>query len=155
MAGKLKKPIALSHAKARHKYHIEQTLEAGIRLLGGEIKSLRAGKASIVGSFVKIEKGKVLLRGAYMALYPYSEPYDPYRSRKLLLHKKEIRQLGHILEAKGKTIVPLRLYFKKALAKVEIAVAVGKKLHDKRETLKRRTQDREAARALSQHRKRQ
>ena len=154
MAGKLKKPITLSHAKARHKYHIGQTLEAGIRLLGGEIKSLRAGKASIAGSFVRIEKGKVFLRGTYMALYPYSEPYDPYRARELLLHKKEIRQLSHILEAKGKTIVPLKLYFKEALAKVEIAVAVGKKLHDKRETLKRRTQDREAARALSQHRKR-
>ena len=143
----------IRNTKAYHNYNVGQKTEAGIALKGTEVKSIRAGNAQLVSSFIKIEKGNTVLYHAYIAEYAFGNVnnHDPWRPRRLLLHKKEIQRFKFDLEAKGKTLIPLRMYFKKGLVKIEIALCTGKHLHDKRETLKRKTIMREAERDLRRH----
>ena len=141
-AGKL---IA-NNKKAYHDYFIEEKYEAGISLHGTEVQSLRMGKCSIKESFIRIENGEVLIYGMHISPYEKGNIFnkDPLRVKKLLLHKKEInKMLGKIAE-KGYTLVPLRVYFKGSLAKVEIGLAKGKKLYDKRQDIAKKDQRREA-----------
>ena len=141
-AGKL---IA-NNKKAYHDDFIEEKYEAGISLHGTEVKSLRMGKCSIKESFIRIENGEVLIYGMHISPYEKGNIFnkDPLRVKKLLLHKKEInKMLGKIAE-KGYTLVPLRVYFKGSLAKVEIGLAKGKKLYDKRQDIAKKDQRREA-----------
>jgi SsrA-binding protein len=135
--------------RARHDYHILETWEAGIVLAGTEVKSLREGKASIGDAYGVVRDGEVYLMNLHISPYErggYSN-HEPDRSRKLLLHKKEIRRLIGAVERQGLTLVPLEIYFKRGLAKVTLALAKGKKLHDKREAARERDAAREMARA--------
>jgi len=148
----MKKPqdgikIITKNKKARFEYAIEETFEAGISLVGSEVKSLRAGKANLVDSYALIRNGELFLLHAHIATYPPSGIFnhDPRRNRKLLMHKREIARLIGKLKQRGLTIVPLMIYFKKGRAKVELALAHGKKKYDKRDTIKKR----EAGRAIS------
>jgi len=137
--------------KATHDYHILETWEAGLVLTGTEVKSLRAGKASIKEGFARVSQGEVFLEGVNITPYEQGNRYnhDPVRSRKLLLNRREIERLIGSVEQRGLTLVPLELYFKNGRAKVTLALARGKKQHDRREDLKRRDAEREVARALS------
>lgn len=140
--------------RARHDYHILETWEAGLVLSGTEIKSVRAGKVSLAEAFGVIRRGEIWLEG--MTISPYESGgyvnHEPRRTRKLLMHTREIRRLIGAVEQKGLTLVPLDLHFTRGRAKVTLALGRGKKLHDKRETLKRRIADREAARAVGRRR---
>ena len=150
MKKKAVKQIA-GNKKARHDYFIEETLEAGIVLTGTEIKSVRSGKASIKESFAKVEKGEVILYGMNISPYEQGNRFnkDPLRPRKLLLHKREIRKLIGQTTREGLTLVPLSLYINQdGLAKVELAVARGKKLYDKRDSMAKRDADRKIDRAM-------
>ena len=142
--------LIASNKKALHDYFVLQKLEAGIELTGTEVKSLREGKANLKDSYVAIERGEARLVGAHISPYSHGniQNHDPERKRRLLLHKREIEKLHEQIQEKGLTVVPLRLYFKKGRVKTEIAVVRGKKLYDKRETEKRREQEREAAAAM-------
>lgn len=135
--------------RARHDYHILETVEAGLVLRGCEVKSLRQGQASLAESFARVDDGEVFLHGMYIA--PYQEgPYDnppPRRRRKLLLHRREIARLASKASGTGYTLVPLSLYFKRGLAKVELALVQGKRQYDKREAIKKREAEREMRRA--------
>jgi SsrA-binding protein len=136
--------------KARHDYHLLETWEAGLVLTGTEVKSLREGKASLGEAYAHVRRGEVWLEGLTISPYAqgsYNNP-PPTRSRKLLLHKREIRKLIGGTTQKGLTVVPLELYFKDRVAKVAIALARAKKQHDKREDLKKREQEREVARVF-------
>lgn len=126
--------------RARHEYHIDETVEAGIMLIGSEVKALREGKATMNDCYARIDKGEAWLLNLHISPYgPASQfGHDPTRTRKLLLHAREIERLMGKVKAKGFTLVPLRLYFKDGRAKVEVALARGKKMHDKRETLRAR-----------------
>ncbi len=137
--------------KATHDYHILETWEAGVVLTGTEVKSLRNGKASIKEAYARVRNGEVFLEGMNITPYEQGNRYnhDPVRSRKLLLHRREIEKLIGAVEQKGLSLIPLELYFKGGRAKVAVALARGKKLHDKRETLTRRTAEREPARDVS------
>ena len=136
--------------EARHNYHILDTWEAGIVLTGTEVKALREGKANITDAFGTVKNGEIFLLNLHIS--PYERGgyvnHEPTRTRKLLLHRKEIRRLIGGMEREGLTLVPLELYFKKGVAKVALALGKGKKLHDKRETARQRDADREMARAL-------
>lgn len=141
--------VVATNRKAKHDYFILDTLEAGIALQGSEIKSLRAGKLSLAQSYVTIKDGReAWLLSAHIA--PYDEAsrfnHDPIRPRKLLLHKSEIRRLWDMVRQKGVTIIPLRVYLRNGLAKVEIAVVKGKKLYDKRSDIAKRDVEREIER---------
>ena len=141
--------------KAYHDYSIEETVDAGIALTGTEIKSVRAGKVNLAQSFARVENGEVWLINAHIAHYDAGNRHnhEPTRSRKLLLHRDEISMLAGKASQKRLTLVPLRLYLsKKSLAKVELGLAKGKKLYDKRETLARRQTDREIERTLKTYR---
>ena len=140
-----------SNRRARHDYTILATLEAGIVLTGSEIKSIRAGRVSLQESYAVIERGEAWLVGAHIASYPMAgyADHEPTRLRKLLLHKKEIRELAHDVRAKGVTLVPLRLYLSNGRAKVEIGVARGKKQYDKREAIRERDTKRDLERQLA------
>lgn len=131
-------PPTIKNRKAYHDYSIEDTYEAGIELRGTEVKSLRAGKASFTDAFAFLQDGEVLLRELYIKPYEQGSYYnhDPRRPRKLLLHKKEIRELDKAVQQKGFTIIPLKIYFKGGYAKVLIGVAKGKKQFDKRDSIK-------------------
>ena len=137
--------------RARHDYDILETFECGIALQGSEVKSLRAGKASLEDSYASVERDEVWLYGCDIPEYLQGnrENHKPKRPRKLLLHRREIDKLIARAQDRGMTIVPLKLYFKRGLAKVEISVAKGKKLHDKRESLKKQDAKREIDRALN------
>ena len=139
-----------TNRKAYHDFEIMERHEAGIELVGTEVKSLRLGQVSMTGAYVQIEKAQALLSG--MTIQPYSHGnrfnHEAGRQRRLLLHKREIDKLRADVEAAGHTLVPLRLYFRKRVVKVEIGVCRGKKLVDKRETLKKKTSTREAQRAI-------
>ena len=137
--------------KATHDYHILDTIESGIVLTGTEVKSLRNGKASIKEAYARVRNGEVFLEGMNITPYEQGNRYnhDPVRSRKLLLHRREIEKLIGAAEQQGLTLIPLELYFKRGQAKVVLALARGKKQHDKREDLKRRIAERETARAVS------
>jgi len=142
--------------KATHDYHILETWESGIVLTGTEVKSLRNGKASIKEAYARVRNGEVFLEGMNITPNEQGNRYnhDPVRARKLLLHRREIEKLIGAVEQRGLTLVPLELYFKNGRAKVVLALGRGKKAHDKREDLKRRVAEREAARAMSRGRSR-
>ncbi len=146
-----RKQSVARNPKATHDYHILDTFETGIVLTGTEVKSLRNGKASIKEAYARVRKGEVFLDGMNITPYEQGNRYnhDPVRTRKLLLHRKEIERLIGATEREGLTLVPLELYFRNGRAKVAIALARGKKQHDKREDLKRRIADREVARAVA------
>jgi len=136
--------------KAQHDYHILQTLEAGIALSGSEIKSIREGRVSIREAYVRPLNDELWLIGAHIAHYPPAGllNHDPTRDRRLLVHRKELRELARAVEAEGVTIVPLRLYLKRGLAKLEIALAKGKKSYDKRAAIAKKEAERQMERAL-------
>lgn len=138
--------LIANNKKAYHDYFIEDTLEAGITLVGTEVKSLRMGKCSIKESFIKIESGQVMVYGMHISPYEKGNIFnkDPLRVRKLLLHKRQIQKLTGQLAQKGYTIVPLKVYFRGSLAKMEIGLAKGKKLYDKRQDIAKKDQMREA-----------
>ena len=138
--------LVANNKKARHDYFIEDTYEAGISLAGTEVKSLRMGKCSIKESFVRVENGEVYIYGMHISPYEKGNIFnkDPLRIRKLLLHKYEINKLAGKLKEKGLTLVPLQVYFKGSLVKVEIGLARGKKLYDKRQDIAKKDQRREA-----------
>lgn len=138
--------LIANNKKARHEYFLDEFYEAGIELAGTEVKSLRMGKCSIKEAWVRIQNGEVFLYQMHISPYEKGNLFnrDPLRPRKLLLHKVQIRKLEQQIKTKGYTIVPVRVYFKKSLAKVEIALARGKKLYDKRADLARRDQERQA-----------
>jgi SsrA-binding protein len=142
--------LIASNKKAFHDYFVLQKLEAGLELTGTEVKSLRDGKANLKDSYVVIKGDEAFLLGAHISPYTHGniQNHAPERTRKLLLHKREIEKLHVQIVEKGLTIVPLRLYFKGSRVKAEIAVVRGKKQYDKRETEKRREADREAAAAM-------
>jgi SsrA-binding protein len=140
-----KKNDALRHteirnAKALRDYFVDERFEAGIQLRGTEVKSIRAGKAQISDAFGRIEKGEVWLHNAHIEQYAFGNIFnhDAKRIRKLLLHRRHIEKIKHALEAGGKALVPLRMYFKEALVKVEVALCTGKQNFDKRDDLKKR-----------------
>jgi SsrA-binding protein len=134
--------------KARHEYSILQTYEAGIVLTGTEVKSLREGKANLVDSYASLDKGEVWLNSVHISEYKYGSisNHDPVRRRKLLLNKSEIRKLIGKVKEKGLTLIPLRLYFRKGRVKVELALAKGKKVYDKRESIAKRDLQRDQER---------
>jgi len=144
--------VVAENRRARFNYEIGETVEAGIALTGSEVKSLRSGKATIAESYADAKGGEIWLVNANIPEYQQAGPYNnhaPKRPRKLLLHEREIDKMAAAVEREGMTIVPLKLYFnERGRAKVELAVARGKKLHDKRETEKKRSWDREKSRLL-------
>lgn len=145
------KKLVANNKKARHDYFLEEIIEAGIALTGTEIKSVRQGKVSIKESYAKVEKGEMILYGMNISPYKEGNRYnvDPLRPRRLLLHKREIRKMIGAITREGMTVVPLRMYInERGLAKVEIALAKGKKLYDKRETLARKDASRRMDRAI-------
>ncbi|QNM06091.1 SsrA-binding protein SmpB [Qiania dongpingensis] len=138
--------LVANNKKAYHDYFIDDTYEAGISLSGTEVKSIRMGKCSIKESFVKIERGEVYIFGMHVSPYEKGNIFnkDPLRVRKLLLHGYEINKLVGKIQQKGFTVVPLKVYFKGSLVKVEIGLARGKKLYDKRQDIAKKDQKREA-----------
>ena len=143
-------PIYATNKRARHDYTILEHLEAGIALTGSEIKSIRQGRMSLLDSFVRLKDGQAWLTNAYIAPYPggFGREYDPRATRKLLLHKRQIAALERSSEGKNLTIVPLKVYTNRNLAKIEIALVVGKKLYDKRDALRQKDIERDVERAL-------
>jgi len=148
--------VVAVNKRARHEYHILETFEAGIALNGSEVKSMRTGGVNIKEAFAKIENTEVFIHS--MHINPYEQAsnfnHDPLRIRKLLLHKQEIKRLIGQTSQKGLTLVPIQIYFKKGMAKIEIALAKGKKLYDKRDAIKKKIVSRETEKALKQHQKR-
>ena len=142
--------IIATNKKAYHEYYIEDTFEAGIVLTGTEVKSIRAGKVNLKESFCRIKNGELFINNMNISPYDFGnrENHDPTRMRKLLLHHAEIDKLIRLTEQKGLAMVPTKLYFKRNYVKLEIGVGRGKKLHDKRQTLKGKEADREMAKAL-------
>ncbi len=140
-----------TNRKARHEFEIIETLEAGLVLTGSEIKSVREARVSLQEAFVTIDAGEAWLQGAHIAPYEWAgyAGHEPLRRRKLLLHRREIRQLGFSTRAKGMTLVPLRLYLKNGRAKLELGLARGKKLFDKRQTLRERETKRQVEREMA------
>lgn len=138
----------IKNRKARHEFHVEETYEAGISLEGTEVKSLRNGKASLSEAFAYLKQGEVWLRDMYIKPYKHGSHsnHDPRRERKLLLHKREIREMDKAINKKGYTLAPLKLYFKKGYAKVLIGIAKGKQKHDKRQDIKERDMKRDLER---------
>lgn len=134
------KKILADNRKARHEYFIEDTYECGIALVGTEVKSIRSGKANIKDSYVKIKNAEAFIIGMHVSPYEKGNIFnrDPFRERKLLLHKREINKLGQLSLADGYSLIPLNLYLKDGLVKMEIAVAKGKKLYDKRHDIAER-----------------
>ncbi len=142
--------IVTTNRKAYHNYHISETYEAGLELIGSEVKSIRQGRVSIQEAYAAVEEGEVWVHS--MRINPYEqasfETHDPDRKKRLLLHKREIRKLKTKTQERGYTLIPLRLYFRKNLAKLEIGVARGKKQYDKRETIKKKEDARRMERGL-------
>lgn len=140
--------LIAGNKKAYHDYFIDATYEAGISLHGTEVKSLRMGKCSIKESFIRIENGEVIVYGMHISPYEKGNIFnrDPLRPKKLLLHKYEINKIAGRIREKGYTLVPLKVYFKGSLVKVEIGLARGKKLYDKRQDIAKKDQRREAER---------
>ncbi len=142
--------VVATNRKAHHDYNILETYEAGIALLGSEIKSVRDNRVSLGEAYVRADGGELWLVGAHIARYEAASymSHEPTRARKLLMHRKQIRLLLGKLTEKGLTLVPLRMYIKERTAKLEIGLGRGKKLYDKRETIMRRESDREIERTL-------
>jgi SsrA-binding protein len=143
--------VVAENRRARHDYHIEETYEAGIALTGSEIKSVRAGRLNLRGSYARFVNEEIFLYEMHISPYEQAGVYynhDPLRPRKLLLHRREIRRLIGLIRQKGLTLVPLRVYFKGRRAKVELGVARGKKVYDKREDIAKREAQRDIERAI-------
>ncbi len=155
MAKEQGRKLVAQNRKARHDYHVEDTYEAGLVLTGTEVKSLRAGRASLVDGFAEVRDDEVWLQGVHIPEYTQGTwtNHEPRRARKLLLHRREIERIESRVKEKGLTLVPLALYFKDGNAKVEIALARGKKAYDKRQAIAQREADREAAREMGRRAK--
>ena len=163
MAKKLKeiesgrtRPLAINR-KARYQYHILERLEAGLALLGTEVKAIRAGQADLNAGFARIENNQAVLYEVYIKPYEYGHQFnhEPRRPRRLLLHRREIHKLFNHLRLKGRTLVPLELYGnQRGKIKVTLGLCQGKRMVDRRETLKRKTAERETARAIAAHQRR-
>ena len=152
----MEQQIVVTNRKAFHNYHILDKYEAGMELLGSEVKSLREGNANLREAYVIIRKGQAWVSGVHIKPYSHTgfDGHEPVRNRKLLLHSREIIKLKAMLDQKGLTAIPLRIYFnKKGLAKLELALAKGKKIYDKKIALKERDIKRESQRELSERRK--
>ena len=143
--------LIAENRKARHEYFIEERYEAGLVLLGTEVKSLRQGRANLKDSYAKFRKGELYVHQMHISPYPfaYYNNHDPLRTRKVLLHNHELRQLTSKLNERGFALIPLRLYFREGKVKVELALAKGKRQYDKRQTIR----DRDEKRELDRHRK--
>lgn len=152
MKEKVEKRVLCSNRKAYHDYHIEESIEAGIELKGTEIKSLREGKANLKDSYAVLKDGEVFLLGCHISPYSHGNIFnhDPLRTRKLLLRREEIKRLAGKVTQRGFTLIPLKIYLNKGRAKVEIALARGKKLFDKREAIKEKDLRRESEKALKE-----
>ena len=137
--------IIATNRKARHNYHISDEIEAGIVLVGTEVKSIREGRVNLKEAYADIKNNEVFLRNLNVTPYPYAyyDNHDPKRARKLLLHRREIDRLTVKLKERGFTLVPLKIYFKNGKIKVQLGLAKGKKLYDKRETIKKRDVERD------------
>lgn len=148
-AGQVK--VVASNRRARRNYSIVDTVEAGLVLVGSEVKSLRAGRLELKDSYAHIDRGEAFLIGAHISPYDFAREggHEPERARKLLLHRREIDRLAGQIAEKGLTLIPLQIYFKDGKAKVELGLAKGKTTYDKRETLKERDSKREIERARS------
>lgn len=149
--------VVATNRKAYHDYFIEQTYEAGIVLQGAEIKSIRAGRVNLRDSYARVHDGELWLIGAHISPYPQAsthERYDPRRPRKLLMHRHQINRLANAQQEKGYTLVPLRMYLKDNRAKVELGVARGKRVYDKRRAIAERESQRQMEQALARHRRR-
>ena len=146
--------LIVDNRRARHDYHLLERVEAGLVLTGTEVKSLRDGRASLQQAYADLRDGEAWLVGAHISVYEQGNiaNHDPDRDRKLLLHKKELASLTGKVAQRGLTLVPTRLYFKNGRAKVELALARGKEMHDKRRSIKERETRREIERALSERR---
>lgn len=148
------KKIIANNKKAWHEYFIEETYEAGIVLKGTEVKSIREGKVSIKESYCEIDKNEIFILGMHISPYDQGNKFnveDPLRKRKLLLHKREINKLLGNTTEKGYTLIPLKVYLKNNLVKIEIAIAKGKKLYDKRETIAKKDAQRKIERTLREY----
>ncbi len=146
--------IIADNRKARYLYEILETYEAGLELKGSEVKSIRQGKANLQDGYALLRNGEAVLLNVHISPYEKTAAYfnhDPRRTRKLLLHKQEIRKLIGKVEQQGLTLVPLKMYMKRGLVKITIALAKGKKIHDKRESIKKRDDQREMARAIKRY----
>jgi len=149
------KGVRIINRKARHDYHISEVVECGISLVGTEVKSLRAGQARIAEAYARIRRGEVYLVGANIALYPQAAPgmqHEPTRDRKLLLRKSQIAKLQDHVRQKGKTLVPLAVYFSRGWAKCELGIAEGKRQYDKRQALVKKQQRRDMQREMRRRR---
>ncbi len=148
------KQIVLRNRRARYLYNIEDTIEAGIVLVGTEVKSIRAGKANITEAYARVEDGEVWLYGMHISPYDPASKFnhDPRRKRKLLLKRSEIRRLARVAEQKGATLIPLSLYFRRGLAKIELGICHGKKQFERKRQIAERDAQRELARELSRRR---
>ena len=142
--------LVASNRRAHHDYTILETIEAGIQLKGTEVKSMRTGKATLSDSFARLEGKELFLYNMHIAPYEFGNIYnpDPLRSRKLLLHRRQINKLAEEVSTKHLALIPLKVYFKNGMAKVELALAKGKKQYDKREAIRQRESDRELKRVL-------
>jgi SsrA-binding protein len=146
---------AATNRRARHDYHIEETYEAGIVLTGAEVKSLRSGRASLAESYARVTDGEVWLENLHISPYSHASQgeYDPRRARKLLLHRGEIDRLMGRTQERGLTLVPMRIYFTRGLAKVQLGLGRGKRQHEKRDAALEREHRREIERGLARRRK--
>ena len=154
MADSSSKRTVATNRKARHEYEILETFEAGLVLKGPEVKSLREGKVGFQDAYAQLEGGEVWLYSLHISPYEQANRHneDPLRRRKLLLNQHEIRRLVGKVEEKGLTLIPLEIYFRRGYAKITLALAKGRKTYDKREKLKRKTQEEEARRAMEPYR---
>ena len=144
--------VIAQNKKARHDYFVEESFEAGVELVGTEVKSLRAGGVNLKDSWCEIKNGEIFLRQMHISPYEHGNIFnrDPLRVRKLLMHKREISRLGSLIATKGLTIIPLSLYFKGSRVKVQVGLCRGKKLYDKREDMAKRDAKRDIDRALKE-----
>jgi SsrA-binding protein len=157
MSARKKGPVRyteIRNSKALRDYFVDERFEAGLQLRGTEVKSIRGGRAQINDAFGRVEKGELWLHNAHIEQYAFGNIYnhDAKRIRKLLLHAHQIRKIAQALDAGGRALVPLRMYFKDALVKVEVALCTGKKLFDKRETLKKKAISREIDKSIKYRR---
>ncbi|HKP75854.1 MAG TPA: SsrA-binding protein SmpB [Longimicrobiaceae bacterium] len=145
--------VVARNRRARHEYHVLQTWEAGLVLHGTEVKSLRDGKATLVDAYARMDNGELWLYNMHISPYESANRFnhDPLRPRKLLMHRSELRRLVGEVEQKGLTLVPLDVHFTGGLAKVDLALVRGKKLHDKRDTLRERAVERDMERGFKEH----
>lgn len=155
MVRKVENKTLAENRKARHDYFIEEAMEAGIELVGTEVKSIRAGKANLKESYAEINNGEVFIKGMHVSPYEQGNIFnvDPLRPRKLLLHKSEIQRLIGLIKQEGLTLIPLSLYLKKGIVKVNLGVCKGKKNYDKRDTMIEKAHKRDVERELKERSK--